>query len=131
MKSAVLLCGLLANFAVAACEQGLAGFYGLRNSEGAIVEALHLKLQDNKLVAYTKNESGQWELNPHQPQPYSAQAFSAFTKLPAPANYCGVLVSGAVFARVSPNWQWGPFTIKSGFTFITLGGAHEVQRVRP
>lgn len=131
MKSAVIFLALFASFVAAACEQELSGFYGLHNSEGVLIETLHLKLQNNELVAYAKSKSGQWELSPHQPQPFSAQAFSAFTKLPAPSNYCGVLVSGAIFARVSPNWRWGPFAIKSGFTFITLGGAHEVYKVRP
>ncbi|EJZ9206264.1 hypothetical protein RZC90_006895 [Pseudomonas aeruginosa] len=131
MKSAVLLCALFASFAAAACEQELAGVYGLHNVQGTLIETLQLKTEGKKLVAYTKSDSGQWELNPQQPQPFTAQAFSAFTKLPPPTNYCGILVSGVILARVPAIWRWAGFSTQSGYTAISLGGPREIYRVRP
>ena len=131
MKAALLFFAFLASFAATACESGLAGVYALRNAEGALIETLHLKWQSNKLAAFARNDAGGWGPNLYQTQPFSAQAFASFTKLPAPPNYCGILVAGLIFARVPANWQWAGFSTQSGFTVISLGGPRAIYRVKP
>jgi hypothetical protein len=112
---------------VHACEIELAGNYFLKNRNGELAESLQLREENGQLAAYTRGQAG-WELNPQQPEPYSAAAFSEFTKQSAPSGYCGILVSGAILARVATGWQWAGLKSKTGIVIISIAGPREAVR---
>ncbi|MFA5938309.1 MAG: hypothetical protein WC809_03045 [Sinimarinibacterium sp.] len=125
---AALLCAPA--FHVFACADELVGVYTLRNSEGERVEVLKLERRADQLVAFMKGNSG-WDRNPQDVQPYPAEQFAAFTRLPAPPDYCGIVVSGLIVARVPKGWQWAGLAVQSGYVVISLGGPREAYRVSP
>lgn len=131
IKAVLALSVFLTSFTAFACEQELAGNYAIRSVNDGWMVTMQLKWQNSHLVAFTRGDTGDWELNPQQPRPFPPPAFAAFTKQPAPSNYCGILVSGVILARVPHDWSWADFTTQTGFTAISLGGPREVNRIEP
>lgn len=123
---AVLLCTL--SVRALACTEELTGIYALQAADGGHAEVLKLEAKANRFVAFIKGNSG-WDSNPQDTQPYPAEQFAALTRLPAPSDYCGVVVSGVIVARVPRGWEWAGLAVQSGYVLVSLGGPREAYRI--